>query len=111
VLIRRIRLGGERRPVPTPEDAIKELRDLGAGADPLTWDASEWPRYIVGAPAQVKSKLEGMARDLQVDELMVLTVIHDHRARLRSYELLADSFGLTKRSERNAIGVATRQAI
>jgi alkanesulfonate monooxygenase SsuD/methylene tetrahydromethanopterin reductase-like flavin-dependent oxidoreductase (luciferase family) len=65
----------------------------------------------VGAPAQVKSKLEGMARDLQVDELMVLTVIHDHRARLRSYELLADSFGLTKRSERNAIGVATRQAI
>jgi len=111
VLIRRIRLGGERRPVPTPEDAITELRGLGAEADPLTWDASEWPRYIVGAPAQVKSKLEGMAGDLQVDELMVLTVIHNHEARLRSYELLAESFDLTKRSERNAIGVATRQAI
>jgi alkanesulfonate monooxygenase SsuD/methylene tetrahydromethanopterin reductase-like flavin-dependent oxidoreductase (luciferase family) len=65
----------------------------------------------VGAPAQVKSKLEGMAGDLHVDELMVLTVIHGHEARLRSYELLADSFGLTKRLVRNAIGVATRQAI
>jgi len=48
-----------------------------------------------GAPAHVKSKLEGIAGDLHVDELMVLTVIHDHEARLRSYELLADSFGLT----------------
>jgi luciferase family oxidoreductase group 1 len=111
LLIRRIRLGGERRPVPTPEEAIKELESLGPGADPLTWDASEWPRYIVGAPANVSGRLESMARDLQVEELMILTVIHDHRARLRSYELLAESFGLTKRSEYKELGVASRQAI
>jgi luciferase family oxidoreductase group 1 len=111
ILIRRIRLGGERRPVPTPEEAIKELEDLGAGADPLTWDASEWPRYIVGGPAQVSGKLKSMARDLQVEELMILTVIHDHGARLHSYELLAESFGLTKRSEYKGFGVASRQAI
>jgi alkanesulfonate monooxygenase SsuD/methylene tetrahydromethanopterin reductase-like flavin-dependent oxidoreductase (luciferase family) len=60
----------------------------------------------VGAPAQVKSKLEGMARTLQVEELMVLTVIHDHEARLRSYELLAESFGVAKRLERKVLGVA-----
>lgn len=111
LLIRRIRLGGERRPVPTPEEALKELGDLGDGADPLTWDGSEWPRYIVGAPAQVSSRLESMARDLHVDELMILTVIHDHVARVHSYELLAKSFGLTKRSEANGLGVASRQAI
>ncbi len=111
VLIRRIRLGGERRPVPTPEEAIKELEGLGAGADPLTWDASEWPRYIVGGPAHVSSKLESMARDLKVEELMILTVIHDHGARLHSYELLAESFGLTKRSECNGLGAASRQTI
>jgi luciferase family oxidoreductase group 1 len=110
MLIRRIRLGGERRPVPTPEEAIKELESLGPGADPLTWDGSEWPRYIVGDPAQVSSKLESMARDLQVHELMILTVIHDHAARLHSYELLAESFGLTKRSECKGLGLATRQA-
>jgi luciferase family oxidoreductase group 1 len=111
LLIRRIRLGGERRPVPTPEEAIKELENLGAGADPLTWDASEWPRYIVGAPARVSSRLESMARDLQVEELIILTVIHDHVARLHSYELLAESFGLTKRSECKGLGVTSRQAV
>src|ERR1700680_2436795 len=31
VLIRRIRLGGERRSVPTPEEAIKELKSAGEG--------------------------------------------------------------------------------
>jgi len=109
-LIRRIRLGGERRPVPTPEEAIKELEMLGQDADPLTWDSSEWPRYIVGKPAKVSDRLASMARDLQVEELMILTVIHDHQARLHSYELLAESFGLTKRSECNGLGVTSRQS-
>jgi luciferase family oxidoreductase group 1 len=111
VLIRRIRLGGERRPVPTPEEAIQELENLGAGADPLTWDASEWPRYTVGSPAKVSGRLESMARDLQIEELMILTVIHDHAARLHSYELLAESFGLPRRSEFSELGVATRHSI
>jgi luciferase family oxidoreductase group 1 len=109
-LIRRIRLGGERRPVPTPEEAIEELRSLGEGADPLAWDASEWPRYIVGGPEQVSRKIEGIASTLIVDELMILTVIHDHSARLHSYELLAESFDLIGRSESNGLGVAARQA-
>ena len=104
VLTRRIRLGGERRPVPTPEEAIKELAAAGAGADPFTWDASEWPRYLVGDPEQVSGKLKTMARDLQVEELMILTVIHDHEARLHSYKLLGESFGLTKRSEYEGTG-------
>lgn len=97
LLIRRIRLGGERRPVPTPEDALRELEKVGEDADPLTWDRSEWPRYIVGAPEKMRDALQGMASDLQVSELMILTVIHDHRARVHSYELLARSFGLAKR--------------
>lgn len=97
LLIRRIRLGGERRPVPTSQEAIKELESLGADADPLAWDASEWPRYIVGDAEKVRGTLETMARELQAEELMILTVIHDHQARVHSYELLAESFGLTKR--------------
>ena len=96
LLIRRIRLGGPRRPVPTPEEAMAELETLGEDADPLAWDASAWPRYIVGDAKQVGSTLESMARKLQVEELMILTVIHDHRARVHSYELLAESFALTK---------------
>jgi luciferase family oxidoreductase group 1 len=99
LLIRRIRLGGERRPVPTPEDAIKEMETLGEGADPLPWDASPWPRYIVGDAKKVRGILERITRELQVEELMILTVIHDHQARLHSYELLAESFGLTRRCQ------------
>src|SRR5258708_2248299 len=93
VLIRRIRLGGERRPLPTPAEALKELASLGERTDPLTWDSGQWPRYIVGDAEKVRFALETMAHELQVQELMILTVIHDHQARVRSYELLAESFG------------------
>jgi luciferase family oxidoreductase group 1 len=97
LLIRRIRLGGPRLPVPTPEEAIAELKVLGSDADPLTWDAGAWPRYIVGDAKKVHGTLEDMAAELKVEELMILTVIHDHQARVHSYELLAESFGLAKR--------------
>jgi hypothetical protein len=33
-----------------------------------------------------------------VDEFVVLTITHDFTARLRSYELLAQAFGLTRRA-------------
>jgi hypothetical protein len=39
-----------------------------------------------------------MASVLHVEELMVVTIVHDHRARMRSYELLAEAFHLTARS-------------
>jgi luciferase family oxidoreductase group 1 len=110
VLIRRIRLGGERRPVPTPEEAAKELESAGEGADPLTWDASEWPRYAVGTAGKVSATLKSMAGHLHIEEIMILTVIHSHAARVRSYELLAESFGLTRRSPSDRVGVACREA-
>lgn len=96
VLIRRIRLGGERRPVPTPEVAAEELDRIGPDANPLLWDECDWPRYIVGGVEKVRGILEEMARVLRADELMILTVIHSHAARIRSYELLADACGLAQ---------------
>jgi hypothetical protein len=39
-----------------------------------------------------------MAADYRADELIVVTITHDFKARLRSYELLADAFGLTGRT-------------
>jgi hypothetical protein len=41
-----------------------------------------------------------MASVLHIDEVMVVTVVHDHRARMRSYELLAEAFNLAPRSPR-----------
>jgi luciferase family oxidoreductase group 1 len=93
VLIRHIRRG-EPRLVPTPEDALKELATLPDPEPPIT---SEFPRYHVGAPEELRDKLVDMASQLHVEELMIVTIVHDHRARMRSYELLAKAFELKPR--------------
>jgi luciferase family oxidoreductase group 1 len=89
LLQRRIRMN-DRRPVATPEDAIQELQTIG-GPSP---EEGEWPRYFVGTPARVREQLERMAEGLGIGELVVNTITWDHAKRLRSYELLAQEFGL-----------------
>ncbi|HEU4440649.1 MAG TPA: alkane 1-monooxygenase, partial [Burkholderiales bacterium] len=46
---------------------------------------------LVGSPATVRRGLEEFAGRTAVDELMVVSAIFDHAARLRSYELLASA--------------------
>ena len=94
---RRLRLG-LRGPVPTPEEALKEL----AEGPPEPAADSEWPRLVVGAPATVRGRLEEMAQALGSDEIMAVTITHDHTARVRSYELLAEAFELQPRTVRTA---------
>ncbi len=89
---------GEIRTIPTPEEAIAEL---GPAQEPPMAGDAEWPRYIAGDPEQVRSQLVDMASVLHVDELMIVTITHDHRARMRSYELLAQAFGIKQREKRN----------
>jgi luciferase family oxidoreductase group 1 len=89
-------LGADPGPVATPEDALARL---GPGPDRMPPEKGEWPRYLVGAPEQVHAALVGVATELGVEELMVLTVVHEHEARRRSYRLLAEIFGLTPRAQ------------
>jgi luciferase family oxidoreductase group 1 len=51
-------------------------------------------RQIVGTPKTVKAQLEALAQSYDVDEIVVLTITHDYRARKQSYALLAEAFGL-----------------
>ena len=51
-------------------------------------------RMFVGAPATVNARLAPLIEATKADEVMVTTMIYDHAARRRSYELLADAFGL-----------------
>lgn len=51
-------------------------------------------RTVAGAPEQVKERLLALAADYGVDELVAVTITHSPKARLRSYELLAEVFGL-----------------
>ena len=86
---------GDVRPIPTPEEAIAEL---GASPGPPSAELGDWPRYFAGTPERVRDQLIDMAGVLHVDELMIVTVVHDHRARMRSYELLAEAFNLVPRA-------------
>ena len=51
-------------------------------------------RMVAGTPEQVRGRLLALAAEYGVDEVVVVTITHDPKARLRSYELLAEAFGL-----------------
>jgi luciferase family oxidoreductase group 1 len=90
-LRRILRDRGEREygPVPSPEEALARFGGLSI---PAPHDDSEWPRIFVGSVEKVAEDLDGVARALNLEELMLITVVHDHAARKRSYELLAKAF-------------------
>ncbi|MPY71245.1 MAG: MsnO8 family LLM class oxidoreductase [Alphaproteobacteria bacterium] len=54
-------------------------------------------RWIWGAPGTAKAKLDALAAEFGVDELVIVTICPTFEARLRSYELLAGAYGLTPR--------------
>src|ERR1700722_6048150 len=87
---RRIRQG-DIRAIPTPEEALAELGPRTAEPAPET---GEFPRYVIGSPDRVRTQLLDMGSQLGVDEMMAVTIVHDHKARVRSYELLAEAFDL-----------------
>ncbi len=49
---------------------------------------------VVGSVSTVQARLEELAERTAADEILVTTMVHDHGERLRSYERLADAFGL-----------------
>jgi luciferase family oxidoreductase group 1 len=90
---RRIRQG-DLRAIPTPEEALIELAREPGHSRP---EESEFPRYVVGSAERVRDRLIDMTSVLHADELMIVTVVHGHHERMRSYQLLADVFGLSRR--------------
>jgi len=46
-------------------------------------------RSIIGGPATVKAGIEALVAETGADELMVVSDVYDHRARLHSYRLIA----------------------
>ena len=54
-------------------------------------------RTVAGAPDQLRERLEALAGAYGVAELVVLTICETYAARRRSYELLAEAFGLEER--------------
>ena len=51
-------------------------------------------RTTLGTPGEVRAQLDVVARDYGADELMLVNILPDHAARVRSYELIAAEYGL-----------------
>ncbi|MBN8874168.1 MAG: LLM class flavin-dependent oxidoreductase [Rhodospirillales bacterium] len=51
-------------------------------------------RAFYGTADQVSARLRTLAAELEVEEVAILTTLHDPEARRRSYTLLAEAFGL-----------------
>ena len=51
-------------------------------------------RTIAGAPEQVRDRLVALAGAYGAAELVIVTITFDFKARLRSYQLVAEAFGL-----------------
>lgn len=83
---------GHLIPVPDPETAQRFLRSVGEDPDDTTMRGR---RAVIGDPAQVCAGLEAVVAEYQADELVVVTITHDHAARLHSYELIAEAFELS----------------
>jgi luciferase family oxidoreductase group 1 len=84
-------LSGRPIPFPSPEEAL---------AQPLTPQeekllGSVARRSVVGTKEKVHAQLSELAAAHHADELVVVTITYDFASRLRSYELLAEAFGLT----------------
>jgi luciferase family oxidoreductase group 1 len=56
--------------------------------------ARQRERLVVGSADQVKGRLLALLQAASANELMITTMVYDHAARRRSYELLAEAFGL-----------------
>lgn len=72
---------------------------LPAPVDPdeLHWSAAEdhhvqrMVRYsLVGSPETIRTGIKQIVEETQADELIATALIHDHAARLRSFEIFAD---------------------
>ncbi|HEY3499156.1 MAG TPA: LLM class flavin-dependent oxidoreductase [Polyangiaceae bacterium] len=87
---------GNPVPLPPPLEGVES-----AAGDEMTAAALAglFRHAVVGSPETVRSGLEDFIRETAVDELMVTSMIFDHGARLRSFEIVADVLGIAPRRE------------
>jgi luciferase family oxidoreductase group 1 len=81
---------GQYLPLASPEEAT----DYPYSPAERGLIARNRARLFVGSKATVLARLEPMIAATKADEVMVTTMLYDHAARRRSYELLAEAFGL-----------------
>jgi luciferase family oxidoreductase group 1 len=85
------RAQGEYAPLASPEEAA------AYPYTPIDREriAAQRTRLVVGGIDRVKTRLRALIEATRADELLITTMVFDHAARRRSYELLAEAFAPT----------------
>jgi alkanesulfonate monooxygenase SsuD/methylene tetrahydromethanopterin reductase-like flavin-dependent oxidoreductase (luciferase family) len=91
--VRSIRTGEGAIPFPTPDEA---RRHSWSDAD-KELVADRVDTQFVGTAVQVADQLERLRDATEADELIITTITHDHRDRVRSYRLLAEEWARRER--------------
>ena len=76
--------------VPPPERAERFLETLEQSGS----SSGGGRRALLGTPDTVVAQLREVAAEYGAEEAIVVNILYDHQARRRSYELLAEAFGL-----------------
>ncbi len=79
---------GRPSTLPSPEEADAHEYSDAEREFVESWTAS----HVVGSPAAVRAGLLELQERTGADELMLTTNVYDHAMRLRSYELVAETF-------------------
>ena len=97
----RLRAGHPTR-FPTPEEAA--AHEFSAGEEDSINALSG--SAAIGGPDTVRAKLDALRERTAADELMITTMVHDHADRIRSYELIAETYDLPRA---DAVGAAAME--
>lgn len=97
-MVMRLFMSGTLVPVPPVEKALKFL----AEAPPREPSLGRQRRRITGSPGKVRAELEAVAQEYGAEEAMIVTITHEHEPRRRSYELIAEAFGLPAQASADA---------
>lgn len=82
-------IAGKSIPVPRIETALAWLADNPSAG-------RRRRRTVLGAPTEVRRLLDAAAGEYGADELMLVNILSDHAARVRSYALIAQEYGLAE---------------
>jgi luciferase family oxidoreductase group 1 len=103
VSIAKLRTGRPGR-LPSPEEAAAHIFT----ADEKSIAASFKKLQIVGTPEQVRARIKEIATRTGADEVMISTHAYEPNARIRSFELVAQAFGLAESTPPRSEGQAAR---
>jgi len=81
---------GRLVPVPPPEKAMRFVASQGIDLR----NPRGRRRRVIGGPETVRAGIEQVADEYGAEEVILVTITYDHETRRRSYELIADAFGL-----------------